>query len=418
MNHDQASELQGVESFSPSDLGARLAHPSPQSLSSQVLKEGLALGFARVGIADTEPLLRGRERLQAFRERGFAGDMTYLQQGERHDLQALLPGARSAVVVLFAHGDPSVVPVESLVPGLRGRVARYAQGADYHLLVKTRLFELARRIATSSGRTLRARACVDTAPLLERELALRAGLGFQGKSTLLIAPGVGSYVVIGELLLDIELEPTRAPVAGCGSCRACIDACPTQAFAGEYMLDARRCISYLTIEREGSIPRELRAPIGNRVFGCDVCQETCPFNASPARPRSSDLGRRDALMAPDLIELLNLGSAAYRRLVKRTALRRASRTTLQRNAAIALGNSADVRALPALCTALAEHPNAVVRLHVAWALGELGVQLGFSNDACAALESARQSDVDADVRAECAHALERVYSGSLGSSAR
>jgi epoxyqueuosine reductase len=408
----------GVEEFAP-DSRAELDEPSPERLAQAVVSEGISLGFSRVGIASTEPLERARERLEEFRRRGYAEGLSYLVSGERHDPAQLLPGARSAVVALFAHGDPGVLPSDALVPRLRGSVARYALGDDYHTLLKTRLFALARRIASLSGKRLLARACVDTAPLLERELALRAGLGFQGKSTLLIAPGVGSYVLIGELLLDIELAPTRAASAGCGSCRACLDACPTRAFSEEYVLDARRCISFLTIEHEGEIPRELRAPIGNRVFGCDVCQETCPFNASPARPASSDLGRREALLGPDLTGLLNLGSAAYRRLVKRTALRRASRTTLQRNAAIALGNSADPAAITVLCQALEAHPDALVRVHVAWALGELAVRLGGNEAAREALEGARTRDSNATVQAECEHALSRFQSlSSTGSSAR
>lgn len=419
MNESVTSAPLGIEEFAPDAEGGELAEPSPERLAEAVLSAGLALGFSRVGIASTEPLALGRERLEEFRRKGFASGMDYLQRGERHEPAALLPGVQSAVVALFAHGDPRPLPAEALVPRLRGRVARYAQGNDYHTLLKTRLFELGRRVATLSGRRVRARACVDTAPLLERELAVRAGLGFQGKSTLVIAPGVGSYVLIGELLLDIELAPTRATSAGCGTCRACLDACPTRAFSEEYVLDARRCISYLTIEHEGEIPRELRAPIGNRVFGCDVCQETCPFNASPARPTSSDLGRREALVAPDLIELLNLGSAGYRRLVKRTALRRASRTTLQRNAAIALGNSADASAVAPLCAALATHPDALVRAHVAWALGELAVRLGASDGIANALTQALAADSDAAVRSECEHALDRAqFSSSTGVSAR
>ena len=416
MDDESTAAPLGIETIAPRSAGARVEVATPERLSRAVIDAGLALGFSRVGIASVEPLERGRERLDAFRRRGFARGMDYLEKGERHDPSALLPGVRSAVVVLFAHGDPRVVPADALTRRLTGKIARYAQGDDYHLLLKTRLFELARHAADLSGRTLRVRACVDSAPLLERELALRAGLGFQGKSTLLIAPGVGSYVVIGELLLDLELAPTPAASAGCGTCRACMDACPTRAFTEEYVLDARRCVSYLTIEYEGAIPAELRAPIGNRVFGCDVCQETCPFNASPSRPESSDLGRRAALTAPDLVSLLNLGSAGYRKLVKRTALRRASRTTLQRNAAIALGNSADASAVEPLCDALASHADALVRLHVAWALGELSRSVGPSDAARTALERAALEDPERSVREECVQALSRGYCSSLAAS--
>jgi epoxyqueuosine reductase len=369
-------------------------------------REGRALGFARIGIAAATPLELARSRLELFRSKGYAGGMEYLVEGERHDPRALLPEAESVVVALLAHGDPELVPLRSRKAGLKGTIARYAQGEDYHLLVKTRLLALGRRIATLAGRSVRGRACVDTAPLLERELALRAGLGFQGKSTLLIAPGVGTYVLIGELLLDLPLAPSQGSAAGCGSCRACLDACPTAAFPAPYQLDARRCISYLTIEHEGAIPRELRAPIGQRVFGCDVCQETCPFNASPSRPADSPLGRREALREPDLEQLLDLGSAAYRRLVRRTALRRVSRATLQRNAAIALGNSGNPKAVAPLTRAVARHGQALVRAHAAWALGELAEQL--DQAAFEALEHSASADEDASVREEARLALERA----------
>jgi epoxyqueuosine reductase len=400
----------GVEHYAPTDEPLPLAERTPAGLSRAIAREGQALGFARIGITSALPLELGRARLELYRQGGYAANMTYLAEGDRHDPRALLPEAQSVVVALFAHGDPTLIPLRVRQPGLRGQVARYAQGDDYHMLVKTRLLKLARRIASLSGRDLVARACVDTAPLLERELAARAGLGFQGKSTLMIAPGLGSYVLLGELLLDLPLEATEGSKAGCGSCRACLDACPTAAFPQPYQLDARRCISYLTIEHEGPIPRELRAKMGSRVFGCDVCQEVCPFNASPGRASESALGRRDALTQPDLLALLDLGSAAYRTLVRRTALRRASRTTLQRNAAIALGNSGDPQAVAPLTRAVSSHARALVRAHAAWALGELARHLDAA--ALAALQTCAAHDEDPAVRDEACHALSRVPSNS------
>jgi epoxyqueuosine reductase len=408
----QPSPPLGVERFEPNGAPLSSEERTPAGLSSAIEREGRALGFARVGITTATPLELGRTRLELFRGSGYAGGMDYLAAGERHDPRALLPEAESVVVALLAHGDPELIPLRVRRPGLSGKIARYAQGEDYHLLVKSRLLALGRRIAAMAGRSVRGRACVDTAPLLERELAARAGLGFQGKSTLLISPGVGSYVLIGELLLDLPLEPTQGSPAGCGSCRACLDACPTAAFPAPYQLDARRCISYLTIEHEGAIPRELRAPIGQRVFGCDVCQETCPFNASPSRPVDSPLGRREALQEPDLLELLELGSAAYRRLVRRTALRRVSRTTLQRNAAIALGNSGSPEAVAPLTRAVASHGQALVRAHAAWALGELGPQL--DSAAREALRRSAAADEDASVREEARLALERASAALPG----
>jgi epoxyqueuosine reductase len=290
---------------------------------------------------------------------------------------------------------------------LCGSVGRYARGEDYHLVMKRKLTALAERCEVLAGRPLRSRVCVDTAPLLEHEVARAAGLGFSGKSTLTIVPGVGTWVLLGELLLDVELPPSAPLPQGCGSCRACLDACPTGAFVDAHVLDARRCISYLTIENQGEIPRELRAPIGTRVFGCDVCQEVCPFNASQAaRTRAPELAPRPELDVIDLVGLLELGAASYRKLVKRSALRRAPRATLARNAAIALGNTRDPRAAAPLERALENDPSALVRSHAAWALGELGAAAGATGKA--ALESAAHSDADPSVREEAALAMARL----------
>jgi len=209
--------------------------------------------------------------------------------------------------------------------------------------------------------------------VLEREWAERAGLGFVAKNTMLIAPGLGSYVVLGELLVDAELPATAEPQKPrCGSCRACLDACPTGAFVDAFVLDARRCISYLTIEHEGVIPRELRAQMGTWVFGCDVCQEVCPFNAGAGEAPDPLLQPRSTEHAlPDLIALAGIGANQLRQLVKRTALRRISREVLLRNVAVALGNTGSPDAVPALVALLANR-SALVRAHAIWALGHVG----------------------------------------------
>src|SRR6185369_4096797 len=203
---------------------------------------------------------------------------------QRADLRALLATARSLVVVALAYDRADPIPADAL---LRGKIARYARGEDYHLVMRDRLVLLADRLAAALGRPVASRPCVDSAPVHEREWAERGGLGFIAKNTMMIAPGIGSYVVLGELLVDAELAeaaPSEPPRPRCGSCRSCLDACPTQAFVDAYVLDARRCISYLTIEHRGAIPRELRRAIGTWVFGCDVCQEVCPFNAADGEP--------------------------------------------------------------------------------------------------------------------------------------
>ena len=347
-------------------------------MAATVSALGRELGFARVAIVPIEPPRR-HAVYTSWLANGHAAGMAYLAApahvAGRADLRTLLAAARSLIVVALAYDRADPIPSDAL---LRGKIARYARGEDYHLVMRDRLVAFADRLAAVLGGPVASRPCVDSAPVLEREWAERGGLGFVAKNTMLIAPGLGSYVVLGELLVDAELAPTaplEPPRSRCGSCRSCLDACPTQAFVDAYVLDARRCISYLTIEHHGVIPRELRASIGTWVFGCDVCQEVCPFNAG-AGPAASEV---DPLLAPrsiehalpDLIALAARGANQLRQLVKRTALRRIPRDVLMRNVAVALGNTGDPRAIPAL-VALLGHRVALVRGHAAWALGQLG----------------------------------------------
>lgn len=340
-------------------------------LSRAVIDRALALGFHRVGIAPVEPPRRYGQ-YKAWLARGYHGGMAYMNAPEhrraRADVRELLPGARSVIVVALAYDHRDRAPDEG-----RGFVARYARGTDYHVVVRDKLFRLAQAVSELAGREVGARVCVDSAPVLERELAERAGIGFVAKNTMLIAPGLGSYVVLGELLVEVELEPTANEPAGprCGECTACLDACPTGAFAQAHVLDARRCISYVTIEHRGAIPLELREAMGTMVFGCDVCQQVCPFNArAPGRtepaPELTATGQAHA--APDLIALLSIGSAQRRKLVERTALRRVNREQLLRNACVAAGNAGDVRAVDRLRDLADGDRSEVVREHARWAL--------------------------------------------------
>ena len=301
--------------------------------------------------------------------------MTYLADPahieQRADLRTLLGDAKALIVVALAYDR-----VDPFVPEgrLRGRIARYARGEDYHLVMRDKLVLLADRIASELGRPVASRPCVDSAPVLEREWAERGGIGFVAKNTMLIAPGLGSYVVLGELLVDVELVPTApAEIAKprCGSCRACLDACPTGAFVDAYVLDARKCISYLTIENEGPIPVELRPLVGTWVFGCDICQEVCPFNAGAGDSPEPMLTPRTGEHAlPDLIALATKNTNQLRQFVKRTALRRVSRESLLRNVAVALGNTGSREAIPAL-EHLRSHKSELVREHAQWALDRL-----------------------------------------------
>ncbi len=347
------------------------------------MAESRNLGFHRVGLIPAQP----PRRLGAYEDwvaRGYHGDMAYMARDDhrrgRRDPRELLPGAQTIVVVALAHspgeragaGGP-VVPADRL----RGAVARYARGADYHRVMKEKLRALAERLSRRTGQEIPARACVDTAPILERDAAERAGLGFTAKNTMLIAPGLGSYVLLGELLLGAEAraEPADGAAAhkGCGSCRACLDACPTGAFPTPYVLDARRCISYLTIENRGPIPRALRPLIGSWIFGCDICQQVCPYNAAaPHRSAPApELEARAAQSHPELIAMLETTGNQYKKWVRGTALERARRPQFLRNVCVALGNAGAKRAAPALDAALADR-SSLVRGHAAWALGALG----------------------------------------------
>jgi epoxyqueuosine reductase len=385
------------------------AEPDPAAAAGAIETAAHELGFARVGFAPVDRLWRGGRALRTWLARGYHGKMAYLDGNcDRGNPAELLPQAKTIVAVALAYRLDPLLALERRSPeASAARIAGYAVGDDYHSVMRNKLDALGVRCAAVLGRPVLARACVDTSPLLEREVAARAGIGFMGKSTLTIAPGLGSRVLLGELLLDVELPPSMPMQPRCGNCTACLDACPTQAFVGPYVLDARRCIAYLTIEFRGVIPLALRALLGDRVFGCDVCQSVCPFNASARSiPIATDLETRPALKALSLCELLDLSASGYRKLTRGSAMRRASRAQLARNAAVALGNSADPQALPALSRALKSNRYALVRGHVAWALGRLH---RFDPALVrAALEQSRSSDASTFVRDESAMALDEM----------
>jgi epoxyqueuosine reductase len=273
-----------------------------------------------------------------------------------------MPSARSAIVVAMNYGgaEPS------------GSIARYARGRDYHDVLREKLEALHRWVQSAYGRPVQGKAYVDTGPILERDLAQRAGLGWFGKNSCLINPRLGSFFFLGILLLDLDLvadEPFEFD--RCGTCSRCIDACPTHAIVAPKVVDARRCISYLTIELRGEIPRELRASLGALVFGCDVCQEVCPWNVQFSRGLAAgELAPRPENTAADPRDLLELSEEAFRERFRGSAVRRAKRRGLVRNAAVALGNRAHPDDVPALVRALGD-PEPLVRGHAAWALGRI-----------------------------------------------
>lgn len=389
-----------------------------ETLESRILSAALELGFVRAGFAPAKRSEQAAERLSQWLAAGHHGEMQYMTgELDRSAPGTLYEGAKSVLVVALPYGGGAPLSVRrsshgpALQAPLSGTVARYARGEDYHRVLKAKLERLGQVIDALVGRPVGRRACVDSAPLLERDFAVRAGLGFAAKSTLTIAPGLGSFMLLGELLLDLELTPTPPlETGGCGSCTACLSACPTGAFVGPHQLDARRCISYLTIELKDSVPRELRRAIGDHVFGCDICQDVCPWNQTRhAPPRDPELGERPELAAPDLVSLLFLTSSGYRKLVRGSALSRVSRARLARNAAIALGNSHDPRAEEPLARALSTHSYELVRAHAAWALGALGVPLTIGHTT---LQHAAQHDSSAEVRSEAALALSALDGAS------
>jgi len=341
-----------------------------EALAERIRAEARRLGFARCSFSAAGPVAR-HEAWQRWVEAGFCGEMRYMAaDGKvRADVRRLLPGARTVITVVAAY-DPAD-PDERGGKGPRGFIARYARGDDYHTVLRGRLSRLSDFIGRTLGGKLRERAFVDTAPILEREVAHASGAGFVAKNTMLISPGVGSYTVLGELLVDCPLPPDPPARPHCGRCRLCIDACPTGAIGPNRALDARRCISYLTIELAGPIPRELRPFVGDMVFGCDICQEVCPYNASLPPTEIEELRPHPGRSRPALLPLLELNSSQYKRFVKGTALRRVRRGQFLRNVCVALGNSEALAAIPAVERALSDR-DPLVRGHAAWALGMLG----------------------------------------------
>ncbi len=305
------------------------------SIKEQIRAAALDLGFARAGFAPVTTLPHGGF-YQRWLAGGNAANMKFLARNPaaRAEPSLLSPGARCALVVLAAH------PTErQLAPG-NGLIARYAWGPDYHVVIRQALSQLADQIEEICGERQEARAAVDTSPLLEREIAVAAGLGFIGKNNMLITPGLGSFTLIGVMLLPQEIPPDPKLERDCGSCRRCLDACPTTALKEPHLLDARRCISCLTIEERGRIPEELASSLSGWIFGCDICQEVCPYNArAPGRATLlPGLTSPPLLKSAPLEQLIGVGGGEHRRLVQGTAMRRTPRHHLRRNAALAAGS--------------------------------------------------------------------------------
>jgi epoxyqueuosine reductase len=339
------------------------------ALSTAVKAEALRIGFDLVGIVSAVAPATFAD-FQEWLRQGFAGEMKYL--GRREEAYAhprhVMPAVRSVIMLAANYRTADPAPPEVLT----GRVSRYAwNDGDYHTLLRERLEKLADYLHRERP-GCRTRAVVDTAPLLERDFARAAGLGWFGKNTMLINKRQGSWLFLSGLLTDLEMEPD-APheTSHCGTCTRCLEACPTDAFPEPYVLDARKCISYLTIELKGPIPAELRDGVGDWLFGCDICQDVCPWNKKAPRKNDVAFRPRTDLNPANLISLLELDEMAFERTFGQSALSRPGRAGILRNAAIVLGNQQDERAVPALDRALSDE-EAVVRGAAAWALGKIG----------------------------------------------
>jgi epoxyqueuosine reductase len=364
------------------------------SLEAQIREQAAALGFTLCGFTRLTPLPRERF-FTDWLAQGYAGEMGYLARAPERRLDPAIPfpQARSVICLGYPYAPPRL-PAIDWRRELRGRVAAYAAGADYHDTIKSKLLTLI-GFLTDRYSDLWVRPYVDTGPLLEREWAVRSSLGWFGKNTMLLHKKAGSWFFLAEILVSLELEGEGIPGSHCGKCTRCLTDCPTGALAEGYVLKAPLCISYLTIEHRGPIPRELRPQLGNWIFGCDVCQEVCPWNEKFSRPRE-DLVEE---LFPSLPVLISLDEAGFRARFARSAIRRAKRRGLLRNVAVALGNSGNPEAITPLRVALRD-PTPLVRSHAAWALGQFA-----EPEARHALQQQLAHEENEEVRAEVLIAL-------------
>jgi epoxyqueuosine reductase len=340
----------------------------PQAIKDGIRAKARELKFDAVGIAGPDIDAAG-DRLGGFLAAGWQGDMDWLEakRERRADPRTLWPEVRGIIVLGLNYG-PAIDPLEPLSRRERGTISVYAQGGDYHDVLKSRLKQLASWLQSTHGGEVK--VFVDTAPVMEKPLAERAGLGWQGKHTNLVSRELGSWLFLGEIFTTLELPPDAREQDHCGSCQACLDICPTRAFPAPYRLDARRCVSYLTIEHKGPIPREFRKAIGNRIYGCDDCLAVCPWNKFAARTSEYAFLPRAELTAPRLADLAQLDDAGFRALFSGSPIKRTGRDRFVRNVLVALGNSGDASAVPVI-ERLLHDASSLVRGAAVWALAQL-----------------------------------------------
>jgi epoxyqueuosine reductase len=339
------------------------------AIKSALAEEAHARGFDAFGIVKPDAAPELRARLESYIAGGAHGDMAWLATSaeRRASPLTLWPEVRSIVMLGLNYG-PDDDPLAILKARDRAAISVYAKGNDYHELIKFKLKDLARWLTASAGGDVK--VFVDTAAVMEKPLAAHAGLGWQGKHTNLVSRQFGSWLFLGSIFTTLDLPPDPAESDSCGSCRACLDICPTAAFPAPYKLDARRCISYLTIEHKGPIPRELRPAIGNRIFGCDDCLAICPWNKFASQGREAKLAAREALRAPPLADLVRLNDEQFRRLFSKTSIKRTGRDRFVRNVLIAIGNSGDATLSIEVERLLADS-SPLVRGAAVWTLSQL-----------------------------------------------
>ena len=370
----------------------------PAQLRQWVDQAARDAGFDLVAVASADEFASDREEALRRIDAGLMDGLSWFnaQRVRRGtDPETLLPGARSIISLGWNY-----YPAEDAPPANdRGLIARYARGRDYHRVMKRRMRRVVLDLTERLGDRFAARWYVDDGPMLDRAAAARAGLGWFGKNGNILNPTYGSWLLLGQIITDLPLVADAPLAKTCGQCSRCIPACPTDAIVAPYVVDNRRCISYLTIEHKGAIPVELREPMGNWVFGCDICQEVCPVNRKAKATGDPNFGRTD-LSAVDLIELLEMTDEQFRQRFAGTPVMRAKRVGMQRNACVALGNAGDPSAVPALARALRSAPS-LVRQHAAWALGRIGSVAARAN-----LRHALAGESDPEVLSEIRQALD------------
>ena len=370
---------------------------SPAALKDRLAHQALALGFDCIGVADPAAIADAAKYFRSFLESGAHGDMDWLAASpeRRADPRVLWPDVRS-VIMLGVNYGPDENPLAILEQRTRGAISVYAQGDDYHDLVKKRLKALVRWLVAASGAEVK--VFVDTAAVMEKPLAQAAGLGWQGKHTNLVSREFGSWLFLGAIFTTSDLPRDDAEADHCGSCQACLDICPTAAFPAPYKLDARRCISYLTIENKGPIPHEFRKAIGNRIYGCDDCLAVCPWNKFAQTGREAKLAARDELRAASLADLARLDDTAFRALFAKSPVKRIGRDRFIRNVLIAIGNSND-SALAVEAGRLLDDASPLVRGAAVWALSQLMGQGEFEVLAASAIGTELDEGVQVEWRA-------------------